>query len=150
MANTNSPYRRVGANSWEELLNQVNDKLENPPNGCEPLEPIEIPDEPHRWAKSDLREVHDRLDEMPGDCFEWKEIPDLWKISSIEEIEDQLENAWCECDECWYPCDNAADREETFLGSISTDDNDCNTCGLTQEDQDACRAIRNSDYIPSH
>lgn len=149
MANTNKPYRRVGANSWKELLDQVNDKLENPPSGCDPLEPIEVPDEPHRWAKSDIREVHDRLNEMPGDCFDFEDIPDLWKISIIEDIEDQLENAWCECEQCWYPCDNTADREETFLGSSSTDDGDCTTCGLSQEDNDACRAIYDSEYLPA-
>jgi hypothetical protein len=93
MANTSEPYRRVGSNSWEELLTQVNDVLENPDGGCDPLEPIETPEDPHLWAKEDIQEVHNRLNEMPGDCFEFAEIPDLWKLSIIEDIEGQLENA---------------------------------------------------------
>lgn len=149
MANTNKPYRRVGSNSWQELLDQVNDKLQNPSSGCEPIEPIETRDPPQRWAKSHVREVHDKLNEMPGDCFEFEEIPDLWKISIIDDIESQLENAWCECEECIYPCDNTGDQEEIALGSISTGDNDCTTCGLSQEDQDACRALRDNEYIPA-
>jgi len=103
MANTSQPYRRVGANSWEELINKVNDVLENPDDGCDPIEPLEVPEAPHRWAKSDIREVHDRLNEMPGDCFEFDPIPDLWKKSIIDNIEEQLENAWCECEGC-EPC----------------------------------------------
>lgn len=101
MADSGSPYRRVGANSWEELLDQVNDVLQNPDDGCDPLDPIEVPEAPHRWSKSDIREVHNRLNEMPGDCFDFADIPDLWKKSIITDIEEQLENAWCECeDEC--------------------------------------------------
>jgi len=97
MANTSDPYRRLGSNSWEELLDQVNDELQNPPSGCDPLDPIDTPGEDHRWAKSDIREVHDKLDEMPGDCFTFEDVPDLWKISIIEDIEGQLSEAWCDC-----------------------------------------------------
>jgi len=113
MADTNKPYRRTGANSWEELLDKVNDVLENPDDGCDPLDPIETPESPHRWAKSDVREVHDRLNEMPGDCFEFDEIPDLWKKSIIDEIEEQLENAWCECEGC-KPCDTESREWENI------------------------------------
>ena len=150
MANTEKPYRRVGANSWKELLDQVNDKLENPPDGCDPIEPIEVPEEPHRWAKSDVQEVHDKLDEMPGDCFTWGDIPDLWKISIIEEIEDQLEESWCECQECTWQCDNARnDTERIDLLTVNTDDGDCTECGITNEDNDWCRSIRDNEYIPA-
>lgn len=150
MANTESPYRRVGSNSWKELLDQVNDKLENPPDGCDPIDPIEVPDEPHRWAKSDVREVQERLDEMPGDCFEWEDIPDLWKVSIIEDIEGQLENAWCECQDCTWQCDNArSDLERIDLMTVNTDDGDCTECGVSQEDNDWCRGIRDNQYLPA-
>lgn len=149
MANTNSPYRRVGSNSWKELLDQVNEELENPPSGCDPIEPIEVPEKPHRWAKSDIREVHERLNQMPGDCFEFKDIPDLWKVSIIEDIEDQLANAWCECEQCLYPCDNAAETEEQALFSVSTGAGDCTTCATTSEANDACNDIREFDYQPA-
>ncbi len=100
MANTNEPFRRVGSNSWKELLDAVNDKLENPPSDteCEPISTIDIPDECHRWSKDDIQEVHDKLNEMPGDCFDFQAIPDLWKKSIIDDVENQLDNAWCDCE----------------------------------------------------
>lgn len=123
MADSNTPYRRLGVNSWEELLDLVNEELENPPEDteCEPIEPIEIPEECHRWAKSDVREVHDKLNEMPGECFEFEPIPDLWRVSIIEEIESQLSNSWCDCEDeegaeiCCEPCPSAGGDEETTL-----------------------------------
>jgi hypothetical protein len=115
MANTSEPYRRVGSNSWEELLTQVNDVLENPDGGCDPLEPIETPEDPHLWAKEDIQEVHNRLNEMPGDCFEFAEIPDLWKLSIIEDIEGQLENAWCDCEDKCSNCGPDDDLTSLFL-----------------------------------
>lgn len=127
MANSNSPYRRIGANSWQELIDKVNDELQDPPDGCSPIEPIDLPDDCHRWAKSDIREVHDKLNEMPGDCFDFQEIPDLWKVSIIEDIEDQLEDSWCECETCCEPCENAfSGILEIFLGSELEGD-DCLT-----------------------
>lgn len=119
MATTDRPYYRIGENSWGELLEQVNDVLQNPPSGCDPITPIAIPEECHRWAKSDIQEVHDRLNEMPGSCFEFQPIPDLWEVSIIDDIESQLGNAWCDCDdECCQSCSNAASTPIVlFLGS---------------------------------
>lgn len=150
MANTTSPYRRIGTNSWEELLEQVNDELQNPPSGCDPIDPIDIPDECHRWAKSDVREVHDKLNEMPGDCFTFENIPDLWKISIIKDIEEQLGEAWCDCGApCCFNCPNCDDEETLFLDSRQFNPNDC-SLGLFGQDQDdaiaACNVIRQGDF----
>ena len=127
MANSDTPYRRlgVGANSWEDLLDQVNEELQNPPEDtdCEPIEPIEVPDENHIWAKSDIREVHDKLNEMPTDCFDFDDIPDLWKVSIIDNIEEQLSNSWCDCEEdeiCCEPCGNAGSTSESFVSSSTS------------------------------
>lgn len=113
MANINEPYRRVGTNSWEELLDAVNDKLQNPPDNCDPIDEIDTPEECHRWAKSDIREVHDKLNEMPGDCFDFEDIPDLWKKSIIDDIENQLDNSWCDCG-C---TDEDRDKERALTGT---------------------------------
>lgn len=133
MATSASPYRRIGVNSWEELLNQVNDKLQNPPSGCDPIPTIDTPASPHRWAKSDVREVHDKLNEMPGDCFNFQEVPDLWKVSIIDDIESQLSNSWCDCEKpCCEPCSNAGDNVTQFLTTVNTnlacDDLGSNLC----------------------
>jgi hypothetical protein len=127
MANSNTPYKRlgVGQNSWEDLLKKVNDELENPPEetDCEPIAPIEVPGPEHRWAKSDVREVHDKLNEMPGNCFSFQPIPDLWKVATIEDIENQLSNSWCDCEEdeiCCEPCPNAGETTTTFLLRFDT------------------------------
>jgi len=124
MPNPNKPFRRTGSNSWEELLDKVNDKLQNPPEDtdCEAIDEIDIPDAPHRWAKSDIREVHDALNEMPGDCFNFQEIPDLWRNSTIKDIEDQLDNSWCDCEsECTQEdqdAQRALDGTITVLGTL--------------------------------
>lgn len=148
MATTNDPYRRIGTNSWEELLTQVNNELQDPPSGCNPIDPIATPDECHRWGKSDIREVHNKLDEMPTDCFTFQPIPDLWKISIIEDIENQLSESWCDCDEeqCCYDCPNCKDRETTFLGTETVGPDDCTGCSASAGDTAACNVLR-SDHL---
>jgi hypothetical protein len=124
MANSTTPYRRTGTNSWKELLDQVNDELRDPPSGCSPIEEIELPDECHRWAVADIEEVHDKLNEMPGECFTFTPLGDceLWRVSLISEIEDQLSESWCDCgqEQCCQPCATYIEEtEERFLGSAS-------------------------------
>lgn len=126
MATSSKPFRRTGENSWEELLDQVNFELQNPPEDtdCEPIDEIPTPGDCHRWAKSDIREVHAKLNLMDTDCFDFKDIPDLWKVSIITDIESQLPNAWCDCEDdeiCCEPCSNARDLPTfviEFLGSF--------------------------------
>jgi len=145
MANTNEPFRRVGANSWKELLDQVNLKLQDPPAGCDAIDEIGVPEECHRWSKGDIQEVHDKLNQMPGDCFTFQSIPDLWKKSIIDDVEGQLENSWCDCDDedCLQPCSNAQGEVEIFLGTVCVDDNTCTIIGTcaTVEKVANCRAL---------
>jgi hypothetical protein len=123
MANSNEPYRRLGTNSWQELLDQVNTVLQNPPEGCDPIATIAGPDPDHKWSKADITEVHDRLDTMPGDCFTFQPLPDKWKVSIITDIEGQLSNAWCDCaGDCIQQCSNARESASvTYLGSWFVD-----------------------------
>lgn len=68
------------------------------------------------------------MNEMPGECFEFDPIPDLWKKSIIDNIEAQLENAWCDCDDedCLTECKNASDNDiEIFLETLCVDDTQC-------------------------
>ncbi len=150
MANTANPYRRIGANSWQELLDQVNDKLQNPKAGCDPIDEIEAPEESHLWAKEDIQEVHDKLNEMPGDCFEFEDIPDLWKISIIEDIEDQLEEAWCDCEVCCYPCPNTGDTSIHFIVTETVFTDDCIAgCSPNSDVLQECANLREAFYFPA-
>lgn len=150
MANTNEPFRRIGSNSWEELLTKVNEVFQDPPDGCDPIDEIETPEECHRWAKEDIQEVHDKMNEMPGDCFEFEPIPDLWKKSIIDNIEEQLENAWCDCEDedCLKQCGNALPGNfvEIFLETICVTDQDCaliEECTEDHPDIDNCNDLHN-------
>lgn len=145
MANSNEPFRRVGSNSWGELLVKVNEVLEDPDDGCDPIEPIEIPPECHRWSKQDIQDVHDKMNEMPGECFEFQPIPDLWKTEIITDIEAQLENAWCDCDDedCLQPCSNAqSGLIKIFIETICVTEFDCTDCGATAATQAECSALK--------
>ena len=123
MPSSTTPWRRTGDNSWGEFINDVNEILQDPPSGCDPISIIEPVEECHRWSKSDIREVHDKLNEMPGECFDFDDVPDLWKTSIISDVEDQFGSAWCECDE---ECPNAeADVQRNFLKSITVTGDDC-------------------------
>lgn len=93
---------------WNDLVDEVNLILEGPPEGnCDPVAPLEHVPESHRWAKSDIREMQDRIKETCPDIV-FDEIPDLWEQQTIDEIRDKLGMAWCDCD-CddleFLPCD---------------------------------------------
>lgn len=122
MVSSSQPWRNQGDNSWGKFIDKINDFLQDPPDGCDPIDIIEKPDECHRWSKSDIREVHDKLNEMPGDCFDFDDVPDIWKVSIIDDVEDQLTEVWCECN---ADCPNVADEEKIFLISVFFDDTDC-------------------------
>ena len=153
MATSSTPFRRTGANSWEELLDQVNQEFQDPPENtdCDPIDTIPTPDECHRWAKSDIQEVHDKLNSMAHDCFTFQAIPDLWKVSIISDIEGQLSNSWCDCEEdeiCCEPCPNAGSPSTQFLAHFEETGDcctpigpDCQTCASDFCFRDVCRPL---------
>lgn len=85
--------------NWNTLIQDVNEILQNPPEGsvdCPPIEPIEEVEDPHIWAIKDVEEVRDKLEETcPHISFE--EELEIWKPGIIDEIEKQMEDAWCDC-----------------------------------------------------
>lgn len=84
---------------WNEVIRDVNEVLENPPedSDCDPIEPLEEVEPEHRWAKSDIRAVQDKIKETCPEIT-FAEIPDLWKQEILDEIYEKLEEAWCDCD----------------------------------------------------
>lgn len=96
-----SVYKR---SDWNDLLDSVNSVLQNPPEDtdCEPIDIIPPVGVKHRWSKDDIREVQDKLRETCPDIT-FSEIPETWKQSIIDEINDALGQAWCDCEECENP-----------------------------------------------
>lgn len=86
---------------WNELIQEVNAIITDPPDGCEPLEPLEEVDPKHRWKKSDIREIQEALSETCPE-IEWEEIPAKWQESILDEIREKFAEAWCECEGCTF------------------------------------------------
>lgn len=84
---------------WNEIIRQVNDLATNPDEGCDPVDTLEEVGPNHRWAKSDIRQVHDKLIEICANNS-FGEIKNLWLQSTIDEIQDAIDAGWCDCDPC--------------------------------------------------
>ena len=82
---------------WNDIIQQVNDLAQNPPDGCDPLEPLEEVEAPHKWSADDIQQVQDKLKQVCHDNT-FSDIPDLWKQDTIDEINDAIGQGWCECD----------------------------------------------------
>lgn len=90
------PYK---IEDWNNLVEAVNETLQNPPEGtdCEAIDELETVEDPHRWAVEDIEDMRDALIETcSGIGFEEELI--LWKSGIIDEIETQMEQAWCDCE----------------------------------------------------
>lgn len=79
------------------MLDAVNEVLQNPPDGCGgPIDPIPHVEEKHRWSKADIQEVRDKLIQTCPEIT-FSDMPELWKQSVIDEINEALAEAWCDC-----------------------------------------------------
>jgi hypothetical protein len=94
---SDKPYK---IDHWNELVGDVNDILQNPPanTDCEPISPIDEVSDPHRWAVADVEEVRDKLQETCASISFSTELV-LWEEDIIDEIADQMGDAWCDCEE---------------------------------------------------
>jgi hypothetical protein len=85
---------------WNDIIQQVNDLSSNPDAGCDPIEPpLEEVGPDHKWSKTDISTVQDRLKEICEEN-EFDEIPDLWKQRTIDEINEAIARGWCDCEKC--------------------------------------------------
>lgn len=90
-------YKREGSSpneAWNEVIRRVNALIPE----CPDVQPLPEVGLNHRWAKSDIRAVHDKLKEL---CDEntFSAIPELWKQSIIDEIVAAIDNGACCCEE---------------------------------------------------
>ena len=89
------PYKIA---DWNRLVKAVNEILEDPPEDseCEPVDPLEEVSDPHRWSVKDIKAMQDALIET---CPSLEFTEDLikWTLSIIDDIEEGMDKAWCEC-----------------------------------------------------
>ena len=82
---------------WNTLIRDVNEKLENPPGGCGTSTTLDEVTAPHVWSVTDVEDVRTAMEETcPTITFE-TELK-VWKTEIIDEIADQIEDMWCECE----------------------------------------------------
>lgn len=80
---------------WNDLIDRVNDVAIACSVEATPLEPVAAN---HVWAKSDIREVQDRLKQVCSENTFTEPIPNLWLQSILDEIEAAIERGCCEGD----------------------------------------------------
>lgn len=84
---------------WNELIRQVNELASNPDGGCNSVSTLAEVGPNHKWSKSDIRAVQDKLREI-CDENEFDELKSIWRQHTIDEIEEALARGWCNCDTC--------------------------------------------------
>lgn len=94
------PDKPFSITNWNTLIGDVNDILQGPPEGasnCPPVDPIDEVTDPHLWSVEDVTGMRDKLKETcPNISFSEELV--LWKREIIDEIEDQMDDAWCDCE----------------------------------------------------
>lgn len=114
MASTSEPFTRE---EWNDLVRRVNDKIAEDHEGekhkddgdrpCDPPDELEEAEEDHIWTREDVEKMRDALEDM---CPNWEldelDEPDqLWKKWIIDQMEEGIEQAWCDCEEEECPCE---------------------------------------------
>lgn len=92
-----SVYKREGAtpvDAWNALIKKINDDLVPE---CPDVEQLELVEPNHRWKKSDIEKVQDKLIEL-CETNEFDPIEDKWKQAKVEELIAAIdEGVCCEC-----------------------------------------------------
>jgi hypothetical protein len=84
---------------WNDIIQRVNDLAQNPDPGCDPVDPLEEVEAPHIWKVQDVEDVRDKLMEI-CDENEFEAELEYWKQDIIDEIEEAIDNGWCNCEKC--------------------------------------------------
>ena len=72
--------------NWNTLIRDVNEILEDPPQGsdCDPVDPIDEVEDPHLWSVEDAEGMRDKLKETCPDISFSEELV-LWRPEIIDE-----------------------------------------------------------------
>jgi hypothetical protein len=130
------PDKPYSIENWNTLIQAVNVILAGPPedsSNCQPIDAIDEVEDPHLWSVEDVTEVRTKL---KGTCpdIDFSEELVLWKQAIIDEIVDQMDDAWCDCEPETEPIDETltlcSHVQEAMNAGWST--NSC--CGAVVED----------------
>jgi hypothetical protein len=81
---------------WNELLTDINTLISNKPDGCPPVEELELAVGPHIWSKKDVNDARNTLTLIcPDNEFTELKTPQVWKKFLIDELETAIEAGWC-------------------------------------------------------
>ena len=97
------PNRPFSIDQWNALIQDVNVILSEThgPN-CWTNTRLDEVEDPHLWSVNDVQMARDALSETCPDII-WHEELVLWKQSVINEIVQNMTQAWCHCDETEQP-----------------------------------------------
>lgn len=113
------PFKRK---QWNMLISDINGLLATPPSDtdCKPIAPLELVKPEHIWTKKDVETVREKLQETCSTITFSEELK-IWREKIIDEIEEQMKNMWCDCEEeekCTYQCPNAGSDSVSMLGAM--------------------------------
>lgn len=108
MASSSNPYSRE---DWNDLVGNINAKLDE--EGCDEIDRLPLVPPAHRWADVDITEAR-RVMQESCDSISFSSPLDLWGVDTVQEIEDQIGNMGCDCENELPECGNA-------LGTVLTD-----------------------------
>jgi hypothetical protein len=88
---------------WNDIIQRINNLSQNPPEGCDSLDPLDEVPENHKWSVGDIVAIRDRLLEICEDnVFEVELFSPTgtakWTQSIIDEINAAIEAGWCGCE----------------------------------------------------
>lgn len=86
---------------WNKLIEDVNEKLQNPPGNCDPIDPLDTVEDPYIWLVEDVEKVREKIKQTCPD-IEFTKDTVIWKKEIINEIESKMDEMWCDCEECDY------------------------------------------------
>lgn len=78
---------------WNSLIEQVNELADE----CD-LEHLDQVTAPHKWSKSDVQQMQDKLRDICDDN-EFSDVPEKWKQSIIDEFEEAIAAGACCCED---------------------------------------------------
>lgn len=80
---------------WNDIIQRVNDLI-NSDEACRDVDPLDEVEENHIWTQDDIQQVRDKLQEICEDN-EFSEELIYWKQAIIDEINEAIDQGWCDC-----------------------------------------------------
>lgn len=94
---------------WNGLLEQINYLAGHPPEGCDPIAPLELVTAPHKWSTADIAAARAKLEEICSDNVFSAPSTGRWLLSIVDELYEAIDNGWCNCEPeipCCIPAGN--------------------------------------------